>query len=150
MPDLRVRRALRPIAVFLDDERNFPFGEEWTVVRTVEDLLDLIDRFDDRIVEISFDNDLQKELEGIHGLTAIKERLLDDPNRLPSLERITVHSANTVAAAAMVFDLTCYRKHGVIGDIEIRVRPADGDLYPLAADDDRDIDPYVRRTGRTG
>lgn len=137
----------RPIAIFLDDERNFPLGEDWTVVRTVEDMLDLIDRLDGRIVEISFDNDLQQELEGVHGLTAIKERLLDDPTRLPSLERITVHSANNVAADAMVFDLLSYRRHGIMPGIEIRRRPADGDLYPLAAKDHRDIVPYARPTG---
>jgi hypothetical protein len=142
-----MNRTTRPVAIFLDDERNFPLGEDWTVVRTVEDMLDLIDRVDGRIVEISFDNDLQRDLEGIHGLTAIRERLLDDPKRLPSLERITVHSANSVAADAMVFDLLSYRKHGVFPAFEIRRRPADGDFYPLAADDDRGIVPYTRPPG---
>jgi hypothetical protein len=140
----------RPVAIFLDDERNFPLGEDWIVVRTVEDMLDLIDRVDARVVEISFDNDLQRDLEGIHGLTAIRERLLDDPTRLPSLERITVHSANSVAADAMVFDLLSYRRHGVLPPFEIRRRPADGDLYPLAAEDDRDVVTYVRPTGIVG
>jgi len=114
------------------------------VVRTVEDMLDLVDRHDAEIREISFDNDLRQELDGIHGLTMIRERLLDDPTRLPALERITVHSLNGEAAKAMLSDLVSYVKHGVLPDIEIRRRPAEGTLYPLLTEDDRGIVAYVR------
>ena len=131
-----------PLRVFLDDLRNGPIGEDWTIVRTVEDLLHLVDARDADVVEISFDNDLRRMLEGVHGLTAIRERLLDDPTRLRSLERVTVHSSNTVAADAMVFDLLSYRRNGILPDIEIRRRPAEGSLYPLAKDDERETTVY--------
>jgi len=130
--------------IFMDDDRNHPVGEDWTVVRTIEDMLDLIDRHDADIREISFDNDLRQELDGIHGLTMIRERLLDDPNRLPALERITVHSLNGEAVKAMLSDLRSYVKHDVLPDIEIRRRPAEGTLYPLLTEDDRGIVAYVR------
>ena len=130
--------------IFMDDDRNHPLGEDWIVVRTVEDMLDLVDRHDADIREISFDNDLRQELDGIHGLTMIRERLLDDPNRLPALERITVHSLNGEAVKAMLSDLRSYVKHGVLPDIEIRRRPAEGTLYPLLTEDDRGIVAYVR------
>lgn len=134
-----------PVRIFLDDERNPPIGEDWIVVRTVEDLLDLVDTRPTEIVEISFDNDLQRPLEGIHGLTAIRERILDRPGLLGSLERVTIHSTNTVAAEAMIFDLLAYRRVGIMPDIEIRRRPADGNLYPLANEDvRRDIVVHTR------
>lgn len=134
-----------PIRIFLDDERNHPLGEEWTVVRTVEDLLHLVDAQDANIVEISFDNDLQLPLEGRHGLRAILERRLDDHDRLPALRRITIHSANNVAAEAMVGEVEGWLRHGIFTDVAIRRRPPEGRLYPLAADDDRtSIVPYVR------
>lgn len=126
-----------PIRIFLDDERNHPIGEDWIIVRTVEDLLHLVDTRPGDVVEISFDNDLMRPLEGIHGLTAIRERILDQPGLLGSLERVTVHSANGVAAEAMIFDLLAYRRVGIMPDIEIRRRPANEDLYPLADEDVR-------------
>lgn len=139
------------IRIFLDDERNPPIGEEWIVVRTVEDLLDLVDTRADEIVEISFDNDLQKILEGIHGLTMIRERILDAPGLLSSLERVTIHSVNGVAAEAMIFDLLAYRRAGIMPDIEIRRRPADGDLYPLADEDARtDVVVHTTPAGNDG
>lgn len=130
--------------IFMDDDRNHPLGEDWIVVRTVEDMLDLVDRHDAEIREVSFDNDLRQELDGIHGLTMIRERMLDDPTRLPALERITVHSLNGEAAKAMLSDLVSYVKHGVLPDIEIRRRPAEGTLYPLLTEDDRGIVAYAR------
>lgn len=132
------------ICVFLDDDRNYPIGEHWTVVRTIEDMLDLIDRKDAEIEEISFDNDLRQPLEGIHGLNAIRERLLDNPGRLRNLKRITVHSMNGDAVRAILSDLHLYVKHGLLPDIEIRRRAAEGSLYPLANEDDRNIIPYQR------
>jgi len=107
-------------------------------------MLDLVDRHDAEIREISFDNDLRQELDGIHGLTMVRERMLDDPTLLPALERITVHSLNGEAAKAMLSDLVSYVKHGVLPDIEIRRRPAEGALYPLLTRDDRGIVAYVR------
>jgi hypothetical protein len=130
--------------IFLDDDRNHPLGEDWTVVRTVEDMLDLVDRHDDEIEEISFDNDLRQELDGIHGLNAIRERLLDRPGRLPALRRVTVHSLNGDAARAMSSDLACYVRHGLLPDVEIRRRPAEGRPYPLADEDGRGIIPHRR------
>lgn len=130
--------------IFMDDDRNHPVKEDWTVVRTVEDVLDLVDRYDAEIDEISFDNDLRQELDGIQGLTQLRERMLDDPTRLPALARITVHSLNGEAARAMPSDIQSYVKHGVFPPIEIRRRAAEGSLYPLATEDARDIVAYVR------
>jgi hypothetical protein len=54
------------VRIFLDDERSPPDDEPgWIIVRSVPALLDLVSLHRETIIEISFDNDLQSDLEGV-------------------------------------------------------------------------------------
>lgn len=118
--------------IFLDDERSPPEDElDWIVVRSVHALLELISKHSGAVVEISFDNDLQSDLEGRHALGHIVGDALRPPADLPRLERITIHSANVVAAETMMAMVHAAIKHGQIRPVEVRLRSALRHVYPI-------------------
>jgi hypothetical protein len=97
-------RVLEPIKVFLDDIRTpkMIYGdEEWVLVSTVKEVIELL--VEDKVSHLSLDNDLGPyEPEG-H--TAVKWMI--DNNIWPS-EEIYVHSANTVRAPQMRWDINVH------------------------------------------
>ena len=118
--------------IFLDDERDPPDDEpDWIIVRSVAALMELVSSSSDTIVEISFDNDLKTELEGRHALAYIVGDTLRQPVHLPRLERVTIHSANIVAAEAMIAMVYAAIRHGQIPPIEVRRRSALEHQYPM-------------------
>lgn len=115
--------------IFLDDERSPPIDEpDWQVVRTAEALVDLVSRHAEIVVEISFDNDLQQEMEGRHALARIVGDARHPAMHLPALRRITLHSANIVAVQAMEGLIESSIRAGQMPHIEVRRRSAL--LYP--------------------
>lgn len=121
--------------IFLDDERAPPTDEpDWLVVRSVPELLEIVSAHADEITEISFDNDLQTELEGRHALGRIVGDAFNPALHLPRLKRITVHSANVVAAEAMTAMVHAAVRHGQIPTVEIRRRSALEYHYPIDGD----------------
>lgn len=109
--------------IFLDDERLPPAHEpDWLVVRSVPALLEMVSAHSAEITEISFDNDLQEELEGRHAVGRIVGDALNPAMRLPQLERLTVHSANIVAAEAMIAMIHAAIRHEQIPAVESTLR----------------------------
>ncbi len=122
--------------IFLDDERNPPDDEpDWVIVRSAPVLLEMVSAHSYAIIEISFDNDLQADLEGRHALGRIVGDALNSPIHLPRLERITVHSANVVAAEAMMAMVHAAIRYGKIQPIEVRRRSALEHRYPINSED---------------
>lgn len=118
--------------IFLDDERLPPAHEpDWLVVRSVPALLEMVSAHSAEITEISFDNDLQEELEGRHAVGRIVGDALNPAMRLPQLERLTVHSANIVAAEAMIAMIHAAIRHEQIPAVEVRKRSALEYDYPV-------------------
>lgn len=62
---------------------------------------------------ISFDNDLQKPLEGIHLAHWIVDRDLDNPGFIPQSFDFVVHSQNNIAAGRIVAYLEAYLEQRV-------------------------------------
>ena len=90
--------------IFIDDER-LPLPSEdglWTVVRDPQEAIALIEAHFNSITHLSFDNDLQHELEGRHILSRIIGSPVQEGLEMPSLQEIRVHSANTPSAEAMM------------------------------------------------
>lgn len=90
--------------VFIDDERSPLKAEEgeWVIVRNPDAAIALIRENAPVITHISFDNDLGFEKEGRDILQAIVGTPAEEGIELPKLEEIRVHSANVVAARAMM------------------------------------------------
>ena len=125
--------------IFLDDERTPPGDEpDWLIVRSVPALLEVVSAHSDEITEISFDNDLQADLEGRHAVGRIVGDAFNPAVNLPLLERLTVHSANVVAAEAMISMIHAAIRHGQIPAVEVRRRSALEYSYPI---DSGDIPP---------
>ncbi len=122
--------------IFLDDERSPPIDEpDWLIVRSVPALLDMVMAHSEDITEVSFDNDLQDELEGRHALGRIIGDALNPALHLPRLQRITVHSANIVASDAMIAMIAAAVRHNQIPAIDIRRRSALEHDYPMESGD---------------
>lgn len=123
--------------IFLDDERNPRQGEDdWTIVRSVEALNVALARHGNKITHLSLDHDLGRRLSGSDAVNTIAGHAFAEPFRLPALEKITVHSANTAAARSMLDKLQGSRGNGGLSkSVCITYDPARDDTYPLAAYD---------------
>lgn len=103
--------------IFIDDERIPPRGEEadWVIVRDPKAAFAILHANSAHITHISFDNDLGFETEG---RDIMQQVLLGTPVTrpvpFPRLEAIYVHSANTVAAQAMLDLAASGKKSGII------------------------------------
>jgi len=123
------------VKIFIDDER-YPLREEqgeWVIVRTPLDALAVIEANAPWITHISFDNDLGFEIEGRDILQVIVGNHENKyPMVLPRLEEIRVHSANVVAAQAILDLARSAQKHGVIrADVNIVQRSALHEKYDM-------------------
>lgn len=79
--------------IFLDDERFPKTNKDWTIVRSYNELVSLIEKVGiENVTHISFDNDLGEELEGYD----CAKWLVDQKYDLRHIE-INVHSANSKA-----------------------------------------------------
>ena len=118
--------------IFIDDER-FPAREEqgsWIIVRDPDSAINLIKANAAWITDISFDNDLGYKLEGRHVMQAILGDAMNAPTPLPRLESIRVHSANVVAAKAMLEAAKDARNKGILREnVEIVYVPATHETY---------------------
>lgn len=123
--------------IFIDDER-LPLPEEagqWLVVRTAHDAITAIRAHAPVITHISFDNDLGGPAEGRDIMHHITGSAMRAPISLPSLEEIRVHSANTVAAKAMLDLARSARDAGAISpEVKIVNRSALHERYPIDED----------------
>lgn len=114
--------------IFLDDER-FPIGDDWTICRSEEDVLNilLVSSFmsgenDLQICEMSFDHDLGKDAP--NGAQVAKSlididaevRDSDTAGLFADDARIYVHSMNPVGAKNIADRFFSYFKHIGISD----------------------------------
>lgn len=109
--------------IFIDDER-FPVREEtgeWIIVRDPDSALSIIRSNCAWITHISFDNDLGFVLEGRNVMSMIFQEQI----AFPRLEEIRVHSANVVAAQAMINLARSAQKAGILREsVQIDMRSA--------------------------
>jgi hypothetical protein len=119
--------------VFLDDARNPPLNErDWIVVRTVADGLDLLVKHGEKVTELSLDNDLGPDPQGIEMLRYV----LHNRSIVPNLQKVIVHTGNLPKWRMMIREL---RGSGLL--VQRRV-PHDR-IYPRAVDDSRTVKAYV-------
>ena len=120
--------------IFIDDER-LPLPSEdglWTVVRDPEEAIALIEAHSASITHLSFDNDLQHDLEGKHILGRIIGSPVQEGIEMPSLQEIRVHSANTVSAEGMMRLAENAVAAGVLpADVRVVRRSALYESYPI-------------------
>lgn len=81
--------------------------ENVKLVSSVEDAMEYIQQHGCPTF-ISFDNDLQKELEGIHLAHWLVDQDLDNPGFIPSDFDFVVHSQNTIAGPRIISYLNNY------------------------------------------
>ena len=96
-------------AIFLDDER-FPKTRfyKWRIIRSVDQAMTHVLKYGCPSY-ISFDNDLQQELEGVHfAQWLIEQDLNQNGNFLPENFSFNVHSANPVASDLIFSKLDSY------------------------------------------
>ena len=96
-------------AIFLDDER-FPKTNfyDWIIIRSVEEAQEYVLK-NGCTSYISFDNDLQRELEGVHfAQWLIEQDLNQNGDFLPENFSFNIHSANPVASDLIFSKLDSY------------------------------------------
>ena len=76
---------------------------------------------------ISFDNDLQRELEGIHLAHWIVDKDLDSPGFIPSDFDFVVHSQNNIASGRIVSYLESYLKQREPAIAKVNNSPEQGE-----------------------
>lgn len=123
-----------PVRLFLDDARNPPLNEKgWVVVRTVYEGMWFMYKYGGLVTEVSLDNDLGPDPQGIELLKWI----LDSHRWKPfhNLKRITVHTGN-LPKGRMMMRLLRNSEFKVV-----RRFPSDR-VYPRMSDDKRNISEY--------
>jgi hypothetical protein len=93
-----------PVRLFIDDDRRCPEG--WTAVRTPDDFYALMnpDRgLLDRITHLSFDGSMGTgdDNDALELVDHLAKGFQNDPDYLPSLKAIGLHSTNRIKAVAM-------------------------------------------------
>lgn len=105
--------------IFLDDERmpsdvfwiQLP-NVTWEIVRTPEDFLNLIKNNPKSVKCISFDNDIQHELEGYHLLKMICEMDMDTGYKLLLEDmQVLAHTKNNVNQQPILNYWKNYQQH---------------------------------------
>ena len=120
--------------LFIDDER-LPLPAEngkWTVVRDPEEAIKIIEANAASITHLSFDNDLQHELEGRHILSRIVGNPVQEGLEMPSLQELRVHSANGPSSEAMMLLAQNAVSAGILPpNVRIMRRSALKESYPI-------------------
>ena len=120
--------------LFVDDKR-LPLASElnlWTIVRRPGAAILMIVEHAPIITHISLDNDLQSPTEGRYILAKIIGTPVDEPIDLPVLEEIRVHSANGLAASAMMAAAIAAKRCGILRPlVRITRRSALDEYYPI-------------------
>jgi hypothetical protein len=143
--DLPVVRALgqfgpmpkdpQTLKLFLDDARNPPLKEKgWVVVRTVESARAFCRQYGERITELSLDNDLGPDPQGIDFLKWVM--IVGMANYLPNLTTVTVHTGNLPKWRKMMALLR-------MTDLKAIRRVPHDRIYPRASEDTRKIKEWV-------
>ena len=80
--------------LYLDDVR-FPRGGGWTVVRSYDDAIAVLDAFYDKIEEVSLDHDIGDEKHTGYDVAKYIEFLIEIKKYVP-IKKMWCHSANPV------------------------------------------------------
>lgn len=100
---------MKPIWLWLDDVRVPPEAyTHWIGRSGPQSFVPFVLRHARDIAAISFDNDLgDYHVEGQHLMLQLRELVEAGKLKLPSLQLINVHTANSAAAPAIIADARC-------------------------------------------